>query len=71
MWAIDIDKSGHDDAATVLVMARDIRSALEAVEKRYPKLMRPGTSKGKGWLCDNAVYRPDSGRFECVRLRSE
>jgi hypothetical protein len=69
MWAIDIDKSGHDDAATVLVMARDIRSALEAVEKRYPKLMRPGR-KGKGWLCDNAVYHFGSGRFDCLRLRS-
>jgi hypothetical protein len=68
LWAVDIDANGQHEAATVLVMATDVHGALKAVERRHPELMRSG--RGKAWLCDHAIYRPASGRFEYKRLRA-
>lgn len=68
LWAIDIEAQGQHEAATVLVMATDVHAALEAAERRYPEMMRSG--RGKASLCDHAVYRPVSGRFEYKRIRA-
>lgn len=67
LWAVVIEAHGTGEAATILLMAKDVQGALNAVERRHPQLMRPG-NKGQAWLCDHAVYRPASGRFEYKRL---
>jgi hypothetical protein len=69
MWVVEVEKDGQSEAATVFVMAKDVHGALKAVERRYPEMVRPG-NKGTACLCDHAVFRPASRRFEYKRLRS-
>ncbi len=68
LWAVDVEAHGNNKAATILVVAADVHAALEAAERRQPELMRSG--RGKAWLCDHAIFRPTSGRFEYKRLRA-